>query len=212
MVKEYLTTAADGKNYHTVFYSLDVIISVGYRVKSLRGVRFRQWAATILRDYLLKGHAVNQRFERIERRVSETEKKIEFFVRTSLPPVQGVFFEGQIFDAHAFVSDLVRSAKMSVVLIDDYIDDSVLLLLSKRLPKVTADVYKQISPQMKLDMKKHNAQYEPVQIHETDRFHDRFLIIDHVVYHAGSSFKDLGRKLFAFSKMNIRDEEILRGL
>jgi len=194
-------------------YNLDVIISVGYRVRSKRGTQFRQWATGVLRDYLLKGHAVNQRFERIEHRVSETEKKIEFFVRTSLPPVQGVFFEGQIFDAHAFVSDLVRSAKISVVLIDNYIDDSILLLLSKRPPKVTADVYtKQISAQLQMDLKKHNTQYEPVRTYETDRFHDRFLIIDRVVYHVGSSFKDLGRKLFAFSRMNIRDEEILKGL
>jgi hypothetical protein len=149
----------------------------------------------------------------VERRVTETEKKIEFFVRTSLPPIQGVFFEGQIFDAYAFVSDLIRSAERFVVLMDNYVDESVLLLLSKRMPGASADIYtKKISTQLRLDARKHNAQYEPVKIYETDRFHDRFLIIDSTVYHIGASFKDLGKKLFAFSKIEIKDTEILKGL
>jgi len=210
--KEFLHTAADGKSYNTRYYNLDVIISVGYRVKSKRGTQFRQWAIAILREYLLKGHAINQRFERMEHRIGEAERKIDFFVRTALPPVQGVFFEGQIFDAYAFVSDLIRSADRSVVLVDNYVDEAVLLLLSKRSAKASADIYtKNISPQLRLDLKKHNEQYEAVELHETDRFHDRFLIIDNIVYHIGASFKDLGKKLFAFSKMDISGSELMGG-
>lgn len=193
------------------YFNLDVIISVGYRVKSKRGTQFRQWANKILRDYLLKGHAINQRFEHIEHKIREHDKKIDFFVRTSLPPVQGIFFEGQIFDAHAFVSDLIRSAKRSVVLIDNYIDGTVLTLLSKRSPNVVADIHtRNITKQMHLDLKKHNEQYDPLTVHETDRFHDRFLIVDETVYHIGASFKDLGKKLFAFSEMEIKKDTILK--
>jgi len=195
------------------YYDLDVILSVGYRVKSQRGVQFRIWSNRVLREYILKGYTINQRFENIENRLTENEKKIEFFVRTSLPPVQGIFFEGQIFDAYMFVSDLIRSAKKAVVLIDNYVDESVLLLLSKRMPKVTADIHtKKISPQLQQDLEKHNSQYEAVNVHETNKVHDRFLIVDDIVYHIGSSFKDLGKKLFAFSKMEMKDEEILKGL
>jgi len=209
--KDFLHTAADGKNYNIQYYNLDVIISVGYRVKSQRGTQFRQWATAVLRDYLLKGHAIDLRLERIEHRLGEHDKKIDFFVRTALPPVQGIFFEGQIFDAHAFVSDLVRSAKRSVVLIDNYVDESVLLLLSKRRLGVTAGIHtKRISPELRSDLEKHNAQYEPVNICETDRFHDRFLIIDDIVYHIGASFKDLGKKLFAFSKMEMKGQDFLK--
>jgi hypothetical protein len=208
----FARTAADGKIYRVEYFNLDVIISVGYRVKSRRGTQFRQWANKVLRDYLLKGHAIHQRFERIEGRVAETEKKIDFFVRTSLPPVQGVFYEGQIFDAHAFVSDLIRSAKRSVILIDNYADESVLTLLSKRMPNVTADIHTgNVSKQMRLDLRRHNEQYAPVTVHETGRFHDRFLIIDSTVFHIGASFKDLGRKLFAFSRMEISDGDLLKG-
>jgi len=195
------------------YYNLDVILSVGYRVKSNRGIQFRKWANRILKEYILKGYAINQRFERIEYRVTETEKKIDFFVKTSLPPVQGIFYDGQIFDAYVFVSDLIKSAKKSIVLIDNYIDESVLLLLSKRLPKITAKIYtKHISTQLQLDLSKHIAQYEPISIVESNIFHDRFLIIDSTVYHVGASLKDLGKKLFAFSKMEIKPDKILGNL
>ena len=191
------------------YYNLDVIISVGYRVKSRQGTIFRQWANSVLKEYILKGYAISQRFERLEYRVAETEKKIDFFVKTALPPAQGIFYDGQIFDAYVFVSDLIKSAKKSVVVIDNYIDESVLLLLSKRLPKITAKIHtKQISPQLQLDLTKHNAQHEPVNIYETDVFHDRFLLIDDTVYHIGASLKDLGKKLFAFSKMEIKATDL----
>ena len=199
-------------------YNLDVIISVGYRIKSQRGTLFRIWATRVIKDYLLKGYAINQRIERVEKfaietekRVTETEKKIDFFVKTALPPVQGIFFEGQIFDAYVFASDLIKSAKKNVVLIDNYIDESVLVLLSKRQPKVSAEIYtKQISAQLQLDLTRHNAQYQIITIKEAGSFHDRFLIIDNTVYHIGASLKDLGKKLFAFSKMGIKGMEILK--
>jgi len=211
VVKEYLTTAADGKLYSTKHYNLDVIISVGYRVKSKRGTLFRQWATHILRDYLLRGYAINQRIERVEHRVTETEKKIDFFVRTALPPVQGVFYQGQIFDAYAFAANLVKSAKRSLVLVDNHIDESVLLLLAKRRAGVTAEIYTgKFSRQLQLDLAKHNAQYAPVAIVQSNTFHDRFLFVDDTVYLIGASFKDLGKKLFAFSKMEIKPADILK--
>ena len=151
VVKDYLTTASDGKKYRTKYYNLDVIISAGYRVKSLRGTQFRPWANKVLKEYLFRGYAVNQRLmqmeERIDRRLSEHDRKLEdlrrdvdFFVRTSLPPREGIFFDGQIFDAYAFVADLIRKAKRRIVVIDSYVDDSVLVQLSKRHPGVTVDI------------------------------------------------------------------------
>jgi hypothetical protein len=202
------------------FYSLDVIISVGYRVKSPRGTQFRQWANRVLKEYLLKGYAVNQRFERIEqqvsdtnRRLSKTEEKVDFFVKTALPPVEGIFYDSQIFDAYTFAADLVKSAKKSLVLIDNYIDETVLMLLSKRKGKVDAVIYTpKISPQLQLDIQKHNAQYPPVAVKTFKESHDRFLIIDDTVYHIGASLKDLGKKWFAFSKMVLDAGELLQRL
>jgi hypothetical protein len=201
-------------------YNLDVIISVGYRVKSQRGVQFRRWATQVLKDYILRGYAIDKRIDRLESqmtetmsRVAETEKKIGFFVRTALPPVEGVFYQGEIFDAHVFTSDLIKTAKRRIVLFDNYADESTLLLLSKRKPKVTAEIYtRQISKQLQLDLTKHNAQYDPITINTTANFHDRFLILDDAVYHIGASLKDLGRKLFAFSKIDIRPKELFKGI
>ena len=192
------------------FYSLDVIISVGYRVKSIQGTRFRQWANSVLKEYLLRGHAINQRIERLEQRVSKTEEQIGFFVRTALPPVEGVFYDGQIFDAYAFVADLIRSARKRIVLIDNYVDDSILLALAKRKEGVSAEIVtRHVTETLKLDLERHNRQYPPIAIREYDRYHDRFLIIDDTVYHLGASLKDLGKKLFAFSRMEMMAEEVL---
>jgi len=204
----------DGKQiYQTKYYNLDAILSVGYRVNSRNATLFRKWATQILKDYLLKGYVINQRVEHLEKRVTETENKIDFFVKTSLPPKEGIFFEGQIFDAYVFVSDLIKSAKKTIILIDNYVDETVLLLLSKRQTKVSAEIFtKQISSQLELDLTKHNAQYEPVNIHQTSSFHDRFLLIDDTVYHIGASLKDLGKKLFAFSKMGIKCVDILKSI
>ena len=194
------------------YFSLDVIISVGYRVKSIRGTQFRQWANCILKDYLLKGYSVNQRLNDMGKEIAEIKgtlyehsKKIDFFVRTSLPPVEGIFFDGQIFDAYKFATDLIRSAAKSLLLIDNYVDESVLLMLSKRNPGVSATIYTQkITPQMQLDLEKHNDQYPPINIRTYRNSHDRFLIVDDKdVYHIGASLKDLGKKMFAFSKLQI---------
>lgn len=203
--KDSLLTASDGKRYRTILYNLDVIISVGYRVKSIRGTQFRQWANKVLKEYLLKGYSVNQRLTQLEKRVSDTEEKIDFFVRTSLPPVEGIFYDGQIFDAYKFASDLIKSAQKSVLLIDNYVDESVLLMLGKRSAGVTAEIYTQsISRQLRQDLEKYNSQYEPIEIRVYKNSHDRFLIIDGAdVYHIGASLKDLGKKMFAFSKLAI---------
>ncbi len=222
VVKEYLTTAADGKRYRTKYYSLDVIISVGYRVKSLRGTQFRQWANKVLKEYLLRGYSVNQRLlymeSRLDHRLSEHDRrldelsdKVDFFVKASLPPVEGIFFNGQIFDAYKFVCDLVKSAKKRIVLIDNYVDESVLTLFDKRGESVKAVIYTDAdrSRQIRLDLQRHNRQYAPIEIKYVADIHDRFLIVDDTLYHIGASIKDLGKKLFAFSKMEIAPSVIL---
>ena len=210
---KFAYTAADGKTYQVDYYNLDVIISVGYRVKSKQGTRFRQWANQVLKEYMLKGHAINSYpHHRIEEKLSEHDRqirdladKVEFFVRTSLPPVEGVFFNGQIFDAYKFAIDLIKSAQQSIVLIDNYVDETVLLMLSKRRTDVSATIYTQrIMPQMQLDLEKHNSQYPPVEVKTYRDCHDRFLLIDsQEVYHIGASMKDLGKKMFAFSRLSI---------
>ena len=193
------------------YYNLDMIISVGYRVNSINATRFRQWANRVLKEYLLHGYAINQRIERLEQRVSKTEEKIDLFVRTSLPPVEGVFYDGQIFDAHVFASNLIKSAKNSIVLIDNYIDESVLVTLSKRENNVSAKIVtRSISNQFQLDLNRHNSQYPQIDVEERTDIHDRFLIIDDTVYHIGASLKDLGKKLFAFSKLGISPEVIYK--
>lgn len=216
---KFAYTAVDGKTYQVDYYNLDVIISVGYRVKSKQGTRFRQWANQVLKEYMLKGHAINSYpHRRIEEKLSEHDRqirdladKVEFFVRTSLPPVEGVFFNGQIFDAYKFAIDLIKSAQQSIVLIDNYVDETVLLMLSKRRTDVTATIYTQrIMPQMQLDLEKHNSQYPPVEVKTYRDCHDRFLLIDsQEVYHIGASMKDLGKKMFAFSRLSIPATVIL---
>ena len=207
------------------FFSLDVIISVGYRVKSVRGTQFRQWANKILKEYLLKGYSINQRlndmeyrmnnkFFQIEKTIAEHDAKIDFFVRTSLPPVEGIFFDGQIFDAYKFATDLIKSAKCSLILIDNYVDESVLLMLSKRNSGVSATIYThKINAQLQLDLNKHNDQYPPIEARTYKSSHDRFLIIDNTeVYHIGASLKDLGKKMFAFSKLDLPAHTIINVL
>ena len=204
------------------FYSLDVILSVGYRVKSSRGIEFRRWANQVLKDYMLKGYAINQQMLAMEERIGRQlqdhtiqihnlQEKVNFFVRTSLPPHQGIFYDGQIFDAYTFINDRIREATTRIVLIDNYIDDSVFTILSKRADKVAATIYtKKPSAQLQLDIQKHNAQYPPISIVEFDRSHDRFLCIDDTVYHLGASIKDLGKKWFAFNRMEITVSELLQ--
>lgn len=202
---KFAYTASDGKTYQVDYYNLDVIISVGYRVKSVRGIQFRQWANKVLKEYLLKGYSVNRRLSDLEHTVAEHSKKIDFFVRTSLPPVEGVFYDGQLFDAYKFAIDLIRTAKQSIVLIDNYVDDSVLLMLSKRNEGVSAVVYtRKVCEQLRLDLERLGRQYPPVEVRTCTKCHDRFLILDDKdVYHIGASLKDLGKKIFAFSKLDL---------
>ena len=210
------------QQYETVMYNLDVIISVGYRVKSQRGTAFRIWATKVLKEYMLRGYAINQRLlnmeERMNKRIgsientlAELQEKIDFFVRTSLPPHQGIFYDGQIFDAYTFINDRIREATTRIILIDNYIDDSVLTILSKRADKVAATIYtKKPTAQLQLDIQKHNAQYTPIDIIAFDRSHDRFLCIDETVYHLGASIKDLGKIWFAFNRMEMHTTELLQ--
>ncbi len=215
-------TAADGKIYSTQFYNLDAILSVGYRVNSKNATLFRRWANQVLKEYMLRGYAVNQRIVYVEeyfdkrlraheQRIENVEQKIDFFVRTSLPPHQGIFYDGQIFDAYTFINDRIREATTRIILIDNYIDDSVLTILSKQADKVAATIYtKKPSAQLQLDIQKHNAQYTPIEIIDFDRSHDRFLCIDETVYHLGASIKDLGKKWFAFCRMEMTATELLQ--
>ena len=202
-------------------YSLDVIISVGYRVKSIRGTQFRQWANKVLKEYLLRGYSVNQRLlymeSRIDRRLSEHDNqikdlagKVDFVLKTSLPPREGILFDVQIFDAYVFVCDLIRRARKRIILIDNYIDETVLTLLNKRNKGVFATIYtKRIDENLRLDIERHNDQYTPINVRTASNIHDRFLIIDDTLYHIGASIKDLGKKLFAFSKMETSPDYIL---
>jgi len=199
------------------FYSLDMVISVGYRVKSEKGIEFRIWANQVLKDYLLRGYSINQQMRQLEQKIDSQQtdihdikqvltthqEKIDFFVRTNQPPVEGIFYDGQIFDAYRFVSDLVRKARHSITLIDNYVDDTVLTMLDKRADGVTATIYTQhVSEQLQLDLDRHNAQYAPIIVEHFNRAHDRFLLIDDEVYHIGASLKDLGRRWFAFTLMH----------
>ena len=212
----------DGKqHYHIKYYNLDAILAVGYRVNSRNATFFRRWATNVLKEYLLRGYAINQRLIKIEEQMDKRfaliehtlldhQEKIDFFVRTSLPPQQGIFFDGQIFDAYTFINERIREAKEQIILIDNYIDDSVLTMLDKRQEGVMAKIYtKKLSTQLQLDIEKHNAQYAPIEIVEFDRAHDRFLCIDETVYHVGASIKDLGKKWFAFNRMEWSTSELL---
>ena len=223
-------TAADGKSYKTGFYNLDAILSIGYRVNSRQATRFRQWANTVLKEYLIRGLSFNARLLQLssdidrrltthaiklnehECRLKEQSQKIEFFIQSSLPPKQGIFFDGQIYDAYTFVAELVRKATRRIVLIDNYIDDTVLTMLSKRAGEVEATIYTgKVSKQLQLDIDKHNAQYPPITVRTFSKAHDRFLIIDDAVYLVGASIKDLGKKWFGFTLLENTDAEELLG-
>lgn len=225
VVAKFATTATDGKIYQVEYYNLEMIISVGYRVKSDRGIQFRIWANKIIKEYLLRGYAVNQRFERIEGDLFYLKKKVDefdFHINTNLPPKQGIFFDGQIFDAWQFVSQLIKQANQNIILIDNYLDETVLALLGKRKDGVSATVYtSKISRQFEADLQKHNLQYDPVIVKTFSKSHDRFLIIDEeTIYHIGASLKDLGKKpvvsevepWFAFSKINLNPKDIINKL
>lgn len=224
VVANFATTASDGKTYQVEYYNIEMITSIGYRVKSKRGIQFRVWANKVLKDYLLRGYSVNQRLiymeSRMDRRLSEHDKrldeltdKVDFFIRTSLPPKEGVFFNGQIFDAHKFVCRLIRSANRRIILIDNYVDESVLVQLDNRNAGVSALIYTgEISRTLRQSINRHNRQYAVIDVRTAERIHDRFLIIDDTLYHIGASIKDLGKKLFAFSQMETSPAVILDSL
>ena len=219
VVANFATTAADGKTYIVEYYNLEMILSIGYRVKSQQGIHFRRWANSVLKEFLLKGHALQYRFTSIEHQLKEHnkiledhEKNIDLFIQSNLPPKQGIFFDGQIYDAYTFVADLVRKAQSRIVLIDNYIDDTVLTMLDKRASGVDATIYTgRISEQLQLDIDKHNSQYPPIKVLTFTKAHDRFLIIDEEVYLIGASIKDLGKKWFGFTLMENTDAERLIG-
>ena len=211
------------QSYNVRYFNLDVILSVGYRVNSKNAIAFRRWASGILKEYLMRGVVIKEQFnileDRIDRkmiqfdkRLDEQERKIDFFIQSSLPPRQGIFFDGQIYDAYTFVADLVRKAARRIVLIDNYIDDTVLTMLSKRADGVEATIYTgKISKQLQLDLDKHNAQYPPITVRTFSKAHDRFFIIDDAVYLVGASIKDLGKKWFGFTLMENTEAEELIG-
>lgn len=207
VVAFFAITAADGKIYNVEHFNLDVILSVGYRVNSKRGTQFRIWANRVLKDYLLKGYAVNNRMNRIEDQMESIKNKvdqIDLQLHTQLIPTQGIFFDGQVFDAYALCSRIIRSANKRIVLIDNYIDESTLVHLSKKREGVTVLLLtKTMNKQLNLDLQKANEQYGGFELKSFHKSHDRFLIIDdHEVYHLGASLKDLGKRWFAFSKLD----------
>ncbi|MBR5061159.1 MAG: virulence RhuM family protein [Prevotella sp.] len=215
-VRVFRTVQQEGKRMVSrklAYYNLDAIISIGFRVNTSKGIEFRRWANGVLREYLLKGYAIYQRFANLENsmnrriesqnsRIRELETRVDFFVRSSLPPIEGIFYDGQIFDAYVQIVNLVKQAKRSIVLVDNYIDETTLTLLDKRAAGVSAVVYtKPMSQQLQLDLQRHNAQYPPIHVNICQCAHDRFLIIDDTVYAFGASLKDAGKKLFAYLKM-----------
>jgi len=213
VVANFATTTQHGaikgkiQTKNVEYYNLDVIISVGYRVKSKQGTQFRIWAGRILKDYLLKGYSINNRFNRIEDDVYSLKQKvanIDLQISAEQLPKQGIFFEGQIFDAYKFISDIFRRAEKAIVIVDNYVDDTVLFHLTKIKKGVQVRIVtKSISDQFRLDMKKFGEQYFTIEVKATKDIHDRFIIIDgDIVYHFGASLKDLGKKLFGFTKMD----------
>ena len=217
VVANFATTATDGKTYIVEFYNLEMILSIGYRVKSQRGIYFRRWSNSVLKEFLLKRNTLDYKLTDVEQQLKEHhqiliehEKKIDFFIQSSLPPKQGIFFDGQVYDAYAFVAELVRKAGRRIVLIDNYIDETVLTILGKRASGVDATIYTgQLSKVLQLDINKHNAQYPPIDVYTFSKAHDRFLIIDDEVYLIGASIKDLGKKWFGFTLMENTDADDL---
>ena len=208
-------TASDGKKYRTMFYNLDAILSVGYRVNSANATRFRQWATRVLKDYLLRGYVVNPHLRYMEQRIDdrpqehteqirELQNKVDFFIRTSIPPREGIFVDGQIFDAYELIERLIKSAKKSILLIDNYVDESVLAMMSEKVKGVQVDIYsKDLTKSLMLAATKFNRQYGGLTLHQTGIVHDRFLILDdQTIYLIGASLKDAGKRLFAFTEMN----------
>lgn len=194
-------------------YSLDIILAVGYRANSAKAIKFRQWATSVLKNYIFNGYAINET-KLTQTRLSSLEndvKSIKSHIKNhTLELKQGIFYNGQIFDAYNFISDIIKNAKNSIILIDNYIDNSTLTLFSRN-QNIDVTIYtKKFSKQLKLDIEKYNKQYKAIEIKTTQNFHDRFMIIDNtIIYHIGASLKDLGNKTFAFSKIDLDVKAVL---
>jgi len=213
VVAIFATTASDGKTYQVDYYNLDMIISIGYRVSSKKATKFRQWATGILRQYITSGYAIDsqkithQRFKELEINVNGLKSDMQSIKSKikddGLEITQGIFYNGQVYDAYALINDIFKTAKDSIVLIDNYVDDTILTLFSK-YPKLSFTIITQkLSKQFKLDSEKYNKQYKNLTLKISSCYHDRFLIIDgSKVYHIGASLKDLGKKVFAFSQID----------
>ena len=222
VVAKFATTAADGKVYQVEYYSLDVILSVGYRVKSPRGIEFRRWANNVLKEYVLRGYAMNQRIlaveERVdnrlmshERRLEAVEEKIDFFVRTALPPLEQVFYEGQFFEARVVLEKIIKTATKRVIVIDAYIDAATFEMLDVRAKGVTADIYSDGEYKSLRDAHNASRSAQPINTHKWAKAsHDRWLIVDDTVYHCGHSLKDMGKKLCAITQIGTNPEDILK--
>ena len=215
-IAKFATVQKEGNrivNRDIDYYSLDMVLSVGYRVKSQRGIDYRHWANEKLKDYLLKGHAVNNRLDKLEVKVYKLEEKtnmMETEIKGQLPPHEGVFYNGQIFDAYKFITDLIKKAQTEIILIDNYIDETVLTMLDNRNPNVSATIYTaHFGEKLDLALSKHNSQYQPINIEHFNKSHDRFLIIDDDVYLIGGSIKDLGKKVSTFVKLSVPKGEFL---
>ena len=215
-------TAADGKVYSTQFYNLDAILSVGYRVNSKNATIFRRWSNKILKEYMLKGYAVNQRLlaieDRIDRRlqehteqIHELQDKVDFFVRAQLPPAEQIFFEGEFFEARVLLEKLIKMAKKRVIIIDGYIDAATFEMLDVRAKGVTADIYSDGEHKNLRDMHNADNSKQPVNTHKWSKSsHDRWVIIDDTLYHCGHSVKDLGKRLSAIMRMDWDPETVLK--
>ena len=213
----------DGKQrYQTKYYNLDAILSVGYRVNSANATQFRRWATQVLKEYMLRGHAVNQqllhleeridhRFHAIEQRVEKTEEKIDFFVRTNVPPVEQVFFEGEFWGARVLLEKLIKAAQKRVIIIDAYVDAATFELLDVRAGGVTAEIYSDSEYQSLRNLHNASKSVQPVNSQKwSTPSHDRWLIIDDSVSHCGHSLKDMGKKLSAITLMGTSPETILK--
>jgi hypothetical protein len=219
-VRKFRTVQIEGKRNverERLHYSLDVIISVGYRVNSIRGTQFRIWANKVLKNYLLKGYSVQSRINHIENKFGKLSEKvdaIELQIKTDSLPKQGIFYDGQIYDAYQFVNNLIKKAKTSIILIDNYIDDTVITQFTAKHKDVKVYLLsKNFSKKLQLDIEKANEQYPQFKTISFAKAHDRFLIIDKKeVYHIGASLKDLGKKWFAFSKMELGSISIIQEL
>ena len=222
VVAKFATTALDGKVYQTEHYSLDVILSVGYRVKSTQGVIFRAWANEILKNHIIRGYSINQhlislqehidnRLYSLESRVEEHKQKIDFLINKEQPITEQLFSTGCVWDAYTFVSNLIRSASKRIILIDSYVDERTLLILDKRANSVDCTIHTRFNSQLQLDIQKHNQQCNPIVIIQLPQaVHDRYLIIDDELWLLGTSVKDMGRGLCTIIKLGFSPEEILK--